>query len=101
MAGARRQDRLSRLAGLSEDAIQRLAEAPGADRAVNAMNALRDRTDELQRRVRGLDGLEKRIETLERKVDRLSKSPPVPKSRPAAKKATSTKSSTGPSTKKP
>ena len=94
MAGARRQDLLSRLAGLSEDAIQRLAEVPGADRAVTAMNSLRERTDELQRRVRGLEGLEQRIEALERKVDKLSKSSPA-SSRPAAKKTTSTKSSGG------
>src|SRR5690349_4876965 len=46
MATARRQDLLGKLAGLSEDAIQRLAEVPGADRAVNAINTLRDRTDE-------------------------------------------------------
>src|SRR5947208_8913162 len=74
MAGARRQDLLNRLAGLSEDAIQRLAEVPGADRAVTAMNSLRERTDELQRRVRGLEGLEQRIEVLEREVEKLSKS---------------------------
>ena len=74
MAGARRQDLLNRLAGLSEDAIQRLAEVPGADRAVTAMNSLRERTDELQRRVRGLEGLEQRIEVLEREVEKLGKS---------------------------
>ena len=94
MAGARRQDLLNRLAGLSEDAIQRLAEVPGADRAVTAMNSLRERTDELQRRVRGLEGLEQRIEVLEREVEKLSKSSASP-SRPPAKKTTSTKSSAG------
>jgi hypothetical protein len=92
MAGARRQDILGKLAGMSEDAIQRLAEVPGADRAVSAMNTLRDRTDELQRRVRGLEGLEHRIEALERKVDKLAK---APSSKAAAKKATTTKSSGG------
>ena len=94
MAGARRQDLLGKLAGLSEDAIQRLAEVPGADRAVNALNTLRDRTDELQRRVRGLEGHEQRIDALERKVDKLSKSPSS-SSRTTAKKTTSTKSSGG------
>jgi hypothetical protein len=95
MAGARKQDLLGRLAGLSEDAIQRLAEVPGADRAVNAMNTLRERTDELQRRVRGLEGLEQRIEALERKVDKLSKASPSTSSRTTARKTTSTKSSGG------
>jgi hypothetical protein len=92
MAGARRQDILNRLAGLSEDAIQRLGEVPGADRAVTAVTSLRERTDELQRRVRGLEGLEQRIAALERKVEKLSKSSP---SHAAAKKTTSTKSSGG------
>jgi hypothetical protein len=73
MAGPRRQDLLGRLADLSEEAIQRLAEAPGADRVFHALNGLRDRVDELQKRVRGLEDLEKRLAALERKVERLSK----------------------------
>lgn len=99
MAGPRRQDILNRLAGLSEDAIQRLGEVPGADRAVTALNSLRERTDELQRRVRGLEGLEQRIDALERKVEKLSKSS-ASSSRTTAKKTTSTKSSGGTGAKK-
>ena len=68
-----RNDLLGRLADLSEDAIQRLSDAPGADRIVGALNATRDRVDDLQRRVRGLEELEKRLAALERKVDKLSK----------------------------
>lgn len=73
MAGARRQDLLGRLADLSEEAIQRLSDAPGADRVLGALNGLRDRVDELQKRVRGLEELEQRLAALEKKVDRLSK----------------------------
>lgn len=76
MARARRpqrQDLLGRLADLSEEAIQRLSEAPGADRVLGTLNSLRDRMDELQKRVRGLEDLEKRLTALERKVDRLAK----------------------------
>ena len=73
MAGARKQDLLGRLADLSEEAIQRLAEAPGADRVANALTGLRERVDELQKRVRGLEDLEKRLTALEKKVDRLAK----------------------------
>lgn len=92
MAG-KRNDLLGRLADLSEEAIQRLGEVPGADRAVGAVNALRERTDELQKRVRGLEGLEQRLAALERKVDKLSKSPSSSASRSTAKKTTTTKSS--------
>ena len=99
MATARRSDLLGRLADLSEDAIQRLTEVPGADRAVGALNALRERTDELQRRVRGLEGMEQRLAALERKVDKLSKAAPATSARAAAKKTTTTKSSSAKKTK--
>jgi hypothetical protein len=96
MAGARRTDLLGKLADLSEDAIQRLSDAPGADRALSALNTLRDRTDELQKRVRGLEDLEKRLTAVERKVEKLSKGggSASTSSRPS-KKTTSTKSSGG------
>jgi hypothetical protein len=93
----KRNDLLGRLADLSEDAIQRLSDVPGADRALGAVNALRERTDELQKRVRGLEGLEQRLADLERKVDALSKAS-SPSSRSTAKKTTTTKTS---SAKKP
>src|SRR3954453_690486 len=93
MATARRSDLLGRLADLSEEAIQRLTEVPGADRAVGALNALRERTDELQRRVRGLEGMEQRLDALERKGEKLSKAGTTPPSRSTAKKTTTTKSS--------
>ena len=89
---AKRNDLLGRLADLSEEAIQRLSDVPGADRALAAVNALRERTDELQKRVRGLEGLEKRIADLERKVDKLSKASST-SARSTARKTTSTKSS--------
>jgi DNA repair exonuclease SbcCD ATPase subunit len=72
-----RKDLLGRLADLSEEAIQRLSDAPGADRVVQTLNALRERLDELQRRVRGLEDLERRLAALEKKVERLSKGAPA------------------------
>jgi len=96
---ARRNDLLGRLADISEDAIQRLGDAPGADRVVGALNATRERVDELQRRVRGLEELEKRLSALERKVDKLSKGGSSPASS-SRKAATTTKSSGGSRAKK-
>jgi len=92
MAGARRNDLLGRLADLSEEAIQRLSEAPGADRVAGALTATRDRVDELQKRVRGLEDLEKRLGALERKVDKLTKGSTSTTSG-TARKTTTTKSS--------
>ena len=73
MAQPRKTDLLGRLADISEEAIQRLHDAPGADRVIGTLTTMRDRVDELQRRVRGLEDLEKRLAALEKKVDKLSK----------------------------
>jgi hypothetical protein len=68
-----KQDLLNRLSDLSEGAVQRLSEAPGADRALQALKGLGDKVDELQRRTRGFDQLEKRLSTLEKRVDSMAK----------------------------
>jgi len=69
----RKQDLLGRLADLSEASIQKLAETPAADRALQALKGLGDRVDELQRRTRGFEELEKRLAKLEKKVDAMGK----------------------------
>jgi uncharacterized protein involved in exopolysaccharide biosynthesis len=73
MADPKQQDLLARLADLSEGAVQRLSEAPGADRAVQALKSLADRVDDLQRRTRGFEELEQRLTKLEKRVDGLAK----------------------------
>jgi hypothetical protein len=94
MAPAAQKDLISRLADAGESAMKTLGDAPGADRFLGAATALRDRLDELQKRVRGL-------EALERKVDRLSKDGSASSTRKAgARKTTSTKSSGSGSGKK-
>jgi hypothetical protein len=104
MAGTRRKnDLLGKLADLSEEAMQRLSDAPGADKLVGAMNGLRGTVDDLQKRVRGLEDLEKRLAALERKVDKLSKSGSASASSSTTRgstKTTSTKSSGGSTARK-
>jgi hypothetical protein len=86
----RQKDLLGMLSDLSEGAVQRLSEAPGADRALQALKGLGDRVDELQRRTRGFEELEKRLTALEKRVDGMAKAKPSrPKSsvpRASAKK---------------
>ena len=72
MAVREPKDLLTMLADRGEEAIQRLSDAPGADRLLGAAQALRDRMDEMQKRIRGLDALEKRVDALEKKVEALS-----------------------------
>jgi uncharacterized protein involved in exopolysaccharide biosynthesis len=71
MAQPRQRNLVNRLADAGEDAIQRFGSAPGADRLLGAVNGLRDRVDEMQKRLRGLDALEQQIATLERRLDKL------------------------------
>lgn len=87
-----RTDILGKLADLSEEAMERLHDVPGADRLLSAFDTMRDRVDELQKRVRGLEELEQRLAALERKVDRLSKASGSAARKPRAKAAGTEKS---------
>jgi hypothetical protein len=66
-----RQSIVDRLADLGEEAIQRIGSAPGGDRVLAAMAGTRDRLDDLQKRVRGLEALDKRVASIERRLDKL------------------------------
>jgi Skp family chaperone for outer membrane proteins len=95
-----RQDLIGRLADRGEEAVQRLGEIPGASRFVEVATGLRDRVDELQKRMRELTAIERRLADLEKKVDRLGAPSGSRKStgsarKAAPKKASSAKSSTG------
>ena len=63
-----RRNLLNRLADAGEDAIAKLADAPRGTRVLGAAGSLRDRVDELQRKVRGIDDLERRVAELERRL---------------------------------
>ena len=67
------KDIVTRLADAGEDALQRLAELPGGQRALNAFNDLRTRVDDLGKKVRGIDALEARIAKLEKQVVELKR----------------------------
>lgn len=97
-----KEDLLARLADLSEGALQRLSEAPGADRALQALRTLGEKVDELQRQTRGFAELEKRLSALEKRVDAMAK--PTPKPKPARKPASGSRAHTpkpGATPKKP
>ena len=62
------KDVIKRLAGKGEEAISRLAELPGGARALKGLNDVRDRVDELSKRMRGVDALERRVTKLEKEL---------------------------------
>ena len=67
------KDLVTRLADKGEEALQRLAELPGGQKAMAAVNDLRNRVDDLAKKVRGIDALEARIAKLEKEVTALKK----------------------------
>jgi hypothetical protein len=81
------KDAITRLAEQGEEAFQRISELIGGTRFVEAMNGMRDRVDDMSKRIRSLDPLEKRVAELERRLDALSK----PARPSTTKKTTSTR----------
>lgn len=80
------KDLVAWLADVSEGAIQRISEAPGADRAFQVLKGLGEKVDELQRRTRGFEQIEKRLTTLEKRVDAITKPKPASGARAAKPK---------------
>jgi len=89
---------LNRLADAGEDAIQKFGDMPGVQRFLTTINTLPDRVDEMQKKLRGLEELERRLARLEKRVDDLAKpkrtteAKPSSSSKPAAKKSSGSSS---------
>jgi phage shock protein A len=67
------KDLVTRLADAGEEALQRLSELPGGQKALTAFNDLRTRVDDLSKKVRGIDELEARVAKLEKELAALKK----------------------------
>ena len=85
------KDILSRVQDLGEEALNKLSDVPGGSRLLEMANQSRSRLDEMQKRLRGLDVLERRVDQLERRVDALTKKPaaarkPAPRTAATASK---------------
>lgn len=62
---------------------------PGADKLLGTVNSMRERLDDVQKRVRGLEGLDKRLGAVERRLDKLEG-----KGTSSSRKSSTTKRST-------
>jgi len=76
------KDVVARLSDKGEETLQRLAELPGGKSMLKAMGDARDRLDEMTKKLRSIDPLDKRVAALEKRLATLE----GPKS--AAKKTT-------------
>ena len=93
----KQKDLLSRLSGVGEEAISRVAGSQTTTRLIETVGGMRERLDDVQKKVRGLDALEKRVAKLEKRVAELSK----PKRATASRSRTTAKKPTASTRKKP
>jgi len=80
----KQNDILTRFTELGHEALNRLSDMPGGSKFVDMMNDSKTRLDDMQKKLRGLDELEKRVAKLEKQVAATAK--PSPKRKPAARK---------------
>jgi hypothetical protein len=85
-------DILSRVERMGAEALNRLSEIPGGQKLVEMANETRSRLDDLSKRVRGLEDLEKRVEKLEKQLA----SSTTPRKTASASKSTTARKSTTP-----
>jgi hypothetical protein len=93
------KDLLSRLADRGEQVVGRITDLPGAKTLLDRTTMLAKRVDEIQKRLRSLDPLEKRVTAVERRLDKLEKG--TTRKRPATRRTTSARSSTAKRTTTP
>jgi len=74
---------ISQLASIGEEVLGKASQNPTAARVIGGAMQLKDRVDDLSKRVRGLEAMEQRIAALEERVDELDK---AKRKTPAAKK---------------
>ena len=85
------KDIFAQVRDLGSEAFNRLSEIPGGSKLVEMANDTKARLDEMQKKLRGLDELEKRVAKLEQQLAALNAS----KATTARKPATARKSTSG------
>jgi hypothetical protein len=84
MANTQQKDLFTQVRDLGSDALNRLSDVPGGSKLVDFVHDTRNRLEEMQKKVRGIDALEQRVAALEKQVAALQKKPAARK--PAAAK---------------
>ena len=86
MAKTQHKDILTRFQDLTAEALHRLQDVPGGSKLVEAVNDTKARLDEMQKKLRGLDELEKRVAKLEKQLAGQSKKAPARRKSTTARK---------------
>ena len=69
------KDLLTRVTTLGNEALHKLTDIPGGAKVLDLANESKARLDEMQKKLRGLDALEKRVAKLERQLAATAKKP--------------------------
>ena len=80
MANTQQKDLLTQMRDFSSDALNKLSDVPGGSKLVDFVHDTRNRLEEMQKKVRGIDALEQRVAELERQLAELEKKPAARKS---------------------
>ncbi|HMI98263.1 MAG TPA: hypothetical protein VK488_00345 [Gaiellaceae bacterium] len=93
MAQQKDKDLLSRLADRGEQVVGRITDLPGAKNLLDRTTQLAKSLDEVQKRVRSLGPLEKRVASIEKRLEKLEGKGTTRK-RTATRRTTSSRAST-------
>ena len=89
----RKPDLLSRLADRGEQVVGRITDLPGAKQLVDRVAALAKGLDDVQKRLRSLDKLERRMTQVEKRIDKLEGKSTTRRTTSRAKSSAAPKSS--------
>lgn len=84
------KDLLTRLGDVGEEALARVTNSQRTSRLLDSVGGMRERLEDVQKKVRGLDALERRVAKLEQQVADLSKPKTRARTTTAARKTTTT-----------
>ena len=101
MAQKSQKDLLTRLGDVGEEALARVANSQRTSRLFDSVGGMRERLEEVQKKVRGLDALERRVAKLEQQVADLSKPKTRTRTTTASRKTTTARRSTTPRKRPP
>ena len=93
MAQQKNKDLLSRLADRGEQVVGRITDLPGAKNLLDRTTQLAKSLDDVQKRLRSLGPIEKRLTSVEKRLDKLEGKTTTGK-RPATRRTTSSRGST-------
>ena len=100
MAQQQNKDLLSRLADRGELFVGRISELPGAKNVLDRTTQLAKRLDDVQKQLRSLGPLEKRVSSIETRLDKLE-GKKTTRRRPATRRTTSSRASTAKARRRP